>query len=221
MSRHRTDGADPPDEHAQRRAFARRLRELRVPRGFRTARSFAEKLGIDENRYTRYERAEVEPDIALLIQICRTLAITPDVLFGFEAAPNVEGGFAEGHQRPLETNGAANASGASNGIGIDATGDSAAPTSRPERAERPGQVAWRLAEEVVALRRGADASNGTAMPIMELAAVTAIYRSLLGDPFACIEQLTQDPSLIGAEPAVQARIAGLARQLALAADPAT
>lgn len=189
-------------------------------RGFRTARSFAERLGIDENRYTRYERAEVEPDIALLIHICQMLAITADVLLGFEAAPNVEGGFAEGRQRPLQSNGAASASGAGNGAGIDTAGDGAAER-KPERAEPPGTVAWRLAEEVVALRRGADALNGTAKPIMELAAVTAIYRSLLGDPIAGIEQLTQDPLLIGAEPAVQVRIAALARHLALAANPAT
>lgn len=63
-----------------RTIFARRLRELRVPRGFRTARSLASALGIDENRYTRYERAEVEPDLGLLMKICETLALTPNDL---------------------------------------------------------------------------------------------------------------------------------------------
>ncbi|MBS0244706.1 MAG: helix-turn-helix transcriptional regulator, partial [Proteobacteria bacterium] len=49
-----------------RAEFARRLRELRIPRGFRTARSLARALEIDENRYTRYERAEVEPDLDMI-----------------------------------------------------------------------------------------------------------------------------------------------------------
>jgi transcriptional regulator with XRE-family HTH domain len=65
---------------ASRTTFARRLRELRVPRGFRTARSLAQALGIDENRYTRYERAEVEPDLGLLVKICEVLALTPNDL---------------------------------------------------------------------------------------------------------------------------------------------
>ncbi len=214
MSR-RTDGADPPDEHAHRRAFAKRLRALRVPRGFRTARSFAEKLGIDENRYTRYERAEVEPDIALLIRICQALAITPDELFGFEAPPPVGTGFAEGHQRPLETPGAA---GTGNGAGRDVTGNGTVRGGL-DGAEPLGHVAWRLAEEVVALQRGADASNGTTPPIVGLAAVTAAYRRLLADSIASIEQLTEDPALLGADPTVQARIVSLARQLALASSP--
>ena len=65
---------------SSRTIFARRLRELRVPRGFRTARSLATALGIDENRYTRYERAEVEPDLGLLMKICEVLALTPNDL---------------------------------------------------------------------------------------------------------------------------------------------
>ena len=65
-----------------RAAFAKRLREQRVQRGFARARSFAHALGIDENRYTRYERAEAEPDLTLIHKICETLRVTPDELFG-------------------------------------------------------------------------------------------------------------------------------------------
>lgn len=65
--------------------FAERLRMLRIPRGFRTARSFAKALSIDENRYTRYERAEVEPDLGLIRRICALLAVTPDELLGVPA----------------------------------------------------------------------------------------------------------------------------------------
>ncbi|MFM9848806.1 MAG: helix-turn-helix domain-containing protein [Hyphomicrobiaceae bacterium] len=65
-----------------RQQFARRLREFRVARGFKTARSLAQALDIDENRYTRYERAEVEPDIKLIQQICETLELSPNDLLG-------------------------------------------------------------------------------------------------------------------------------------------
>ena len=66
-----------------RAGFAKRLREQRVQGGYARARSFAHALGIDENRYTRYERAEAEPDLALIHKICETLRVTPDELFGF------------------------------------------------------------------------------------------------------------------------------------------
>ena len=65
---------------SDRQRFAQRLRALRVPRGYKTARSLADDLGIHENRYTRYERAEVEPDIATIMAICSLLDLTPNDL---------------------------------------------------------------------------------------------------------------------------------------------
>jgi len=94
-----------------RQQFARRLREFRVARGFKTARSLAQALDIDENRYTRYERAEVEPDIKLIQQICETLGLSPNDLLGTPAARHAVGvrtaalaapsGFAEPEHVPL------------------------------------------------------------------------------------------------------------------------
>jgi DNA-binding XRE family transcriptional regulator len=75
-----------------RNAFARHLRELRVLRGYRTARSLAQALGIDENRYTRYERAEVEPDLGLLMKICEVLALTPNDLLMDQIGASPGGG---------------------------------------------------------------------------------------------------------------------------------
>ena len=57
--------------------FARRLRQLRAERGFDHARDFARALGIEENRYTRYERAEVEPSLTLIHRICVALRVSP------------------------------------------------------------------------------------------------------------------------------------------------
>ena len=68
------------DAPIERKRFAKRLRAIRGPRGFKTARSFAERLDIHENRYTRYERAEVEPDLPLLMQMCDALGVTPNDL---------------------------------------------------------------------------------------------------------------------------------------------
>ena len=68
---------------AVRAEFARRLRALRAQRGYERARHFAKALGIEENRYTRYERAEVEPNLTLIFEICQKLAVTPNELMGY------------------------------------------------------------------------------------------------------------------------------------------
>ena len=57
-----------------------RLKQLRVLRGYRTARSFAQALEIDENRYTRWERGEVEPSVAMLGKMADVLGISVDML---------------------------------------------------------------------------------------------------------------------------------------------
>ena len=74
--------AHHPLAPAVRVEFAKRLRQLRTERGFRHARQFARVLGIEENRYTRYERAEVEPSLTLIHQICVTLQVAPSDLLG-------------------------------------------------------------------------------------------------------------------------------------------
>jgi transcriptional regulator with XRE-family HTH domain len=62
-------------------AVASRLRVLRLSNGFDTARAFAQALGVEENRYTRWERAETEPDFTHIMRICQVLKITTDELF--------------------------------------------------------------------------------------------------------------------------------------------
>jgi hypothetical protein len=65
------------------------LRTFRVVNGYATARAFSQALGIDENRYTRYERAESEPDITLLTQMARLLGVALSDLL--EDPPGGEG----------------------------------------------------------------------------------------------------------------------------------
>jgi transcriptional regulator with XRE-family HTH domain len=62
--------------------FAKRLKQLRTEKGFIFARTFAHALGIAENRYTRYERAEVEPSLTLIHKICSTLRVSSNDLLG-------------------------------------------------------------------------------------------------------------------------------------------
>jgi transcriptional regulator with XRE-family HTH domain len=63
-----------------RREFSKRLRMLRLAEGYDTAREFARALQIEENRYTRWERAETEPDISNILRICQILNVDPNAL---------------------------------------------------------------------------------------------------------------------------------------------
>jgi transcriptional regulator with XRE-family HTH domain len=74
--------AKHPTAPEVRLEFAKRLRWWRTARGFVRARDFASVLGIKENRYTRYERAEVEPNLALIHKMCETLRVSPNDLLG-------------------------------------------------------------------------------------------------------------------------------------------
>jgi len=69
-----------PTAPSARTQFAMRLRQLRIARGFSSARHFSQALGIEENRYTRYERAEVEPSLTLLRKMCEALRASPNDL---------------------------------------------------------------------------------------------------------------------------------------------
>jgi transcriptional regulator with XRE-family HTH domain len=108
-----------------RSQFAKRLKAMRMQSGFQRARYFAKSLGIEENRYTRYERAEVEPSLTLIHKICEVLRVSPNELLGFpEQRPGP--GFAESQA------------------------DFELPRNPSERQVE--LLAWRLASEVAAVR---------------------------------------------------------------------
>jgi transcriptional regulator with XRE-family HTH domain len=149
-----------PNVRAQ---FAQRLKNIRAQRGFGRARHFAKSLGIEENRYTRYERAEVEPSLTLIHKICDTLGITPNQLLGFadfaEAAPFSAGipGLAE--------------------------------SSVQEAARQEDSIAWRLASEAVAIGAGSGAAGD---PLRALGETTALFENLRSDPFGTVAQIVRD-----------------------------
>ena len=188
--------------------FARRLRELRVPRGFRTARSLARALSIDENRYTRYERAEVEPDLDLLRRICAMLGVTPNDLLGIDG------------DLPLSA-------------GPSAGALAEAPAGHPYAEARPPALAlqsisWLLCGLVVQLRQNHVASPtmlGTSppSPFAYLQLVTSLQQELAHQPFEVIHQVVRDPAVLDA-PAASARelhdlILRLTQALAQSTEP--
>lgn len=162
---------------AVRAQFAKRLRALRAQRGYERARHFAKSLGIEENRYTRYERAEVEPSLTLIYEICQKLAVTPNELLGF----------ADGAAQP-PTPAAAEPLVAGSAAGSEAGANSRGADLRA--------LAWQLASEAAHCQ--AEARGGakpSADPLRLVRDTGRIYSRLEQDPFGTVADLVNDPAL--------------------------
>ncbi len=61
------------DAPPTRKEFAKRLRNRRRDAGYRHARHFAKAIGVSETRYTKWERAETEPDITHINKLAGAL----------------------------------------------------------------------------------------------------------------------------------------------------
>lgn len=71
-----------------RRDFARRLTAARIDAGFATQKDFAEKLGVEAERYRMWERGDREPDITHFIKISKLLGRPLDwLILGEKTAP--------------------------------------------------------------------------------------------------------------------------------------
>ncbi|MEM7777227.1 MAG: helix-turn-helix transcriptional regulator [Pseudomonadota bacterium] len=156
--------------------FARRLRELRRSAGFKTARKFAATLDIDENRYTRYERAEVEPDLGLITRFCEALRVTPNHLLGFEAMQTdgdlhsaLPPGFAEGGAAAPAPSGTADANALAQG-------------PQPEGVR---MAAWQLAEAHAKLTQAGEDQ------ILQLTATARLFDEIVLDPLAFVARMAQ------------------------------
>lgn len=178
-----------------RTLFAKRLKAFRVPRGFATARSFANALGIDENRYTRYERAEVEPDLSLLIKICSLLAVKPNDLLDFETDQTSSPGFSEEPTQPLRP-----------------TTDPTSRNSARQASVLQSALSWRMAELVADLNR-ADPAN----KLDRVGRIARLYTEIDANPFAFVAGIATNPRLVDLSPEATASFAELAEALIAAA----
>ena len=162
---------------AVRAEFAKRLRTLRAQRGYERARHFAKALGIEENRYTRYERAEVEPNLTLLFEICQTLAVTPNELMGFAD------GAVDGRSSSLADGPAA--------VRREARGTQEVNAGPDHRAR-----AWQLATEAAQLQTELRGTTKAAFDPLRLVRETGrLYARLEQDPFGTVAEIVEDPAL--------------------------
>ncbi len=174
-----------PAKPLARLEFASRLRALRLQQGFRTARGFARTLNIDENRYTRYERAEVEPDLDLIQQICGVLNATPNDLLGV----------GQTRQRAADSP-----------AGTATPPGFASPSAELMAAGSPEiefqSIALELCRRVVAVRQVR--AGGPTGQLDASQQVTPLHDALKAQPFEIIRQIVGDRAVIEA-PADTAR----------------
>src|SRR5262245_15153288 len=167
-----------------RSQFAKRLKAMRVHGGFERARYFAKALGIEENRYTRYERAEVEPSLTLIHKMCEPLRVSPNELLGF---PDLRH-----HGAPVLSLAEVSAPDGPRGhrqLGRQGT-------------DRVSLLAWGLAAEAVAIRHGRSVkSKPVGDPLAALRETSALFSSLQAEPFETLAAILGDAALkdIGAE----------------------
>jgi transcriptional regulator with XRE-family HTH domain len=167
---------DPSRSH--RLIFAERLRSVRKARGFRTAKSFAAEMDIDQNTYTRYERGEVEPNLSVIERMWSALGLTGNELFGSMAGPI--SGAAESRARGVTAL-------CDPGL-VDGFAGSTASTA----------AAWRLAEAWAETRAG-NASAGD--PLQRLVEVSRVYQDLADDPYGAVGRLLARPEIARFKPA--------------------
>lgn len=191
-----------PSVPPQRRQFARRLRDFRIDRGFKTARSLARALGIDENRYTRYERAEVEPDLSLIHRICETLSLTPDDLFGWP--------------EPVGTRADSPPAGGVSSAGFSEAGGAASLPTLADRGPHRDAVAWSLACAVAELQADPHSQDADTRPLATLQGAARIFADLERRPFAAVSEILLLPDVAKASPAQARRISELVANFAKA-----
>jgi transcriptional regulator with XRE-family HTH domain len=178
-----------------RSQFAKRLKAIRSQRGFDRARYFAKSLGIEENRYTRYERAEVEPSLTLIHKMCETLRVSPNELLGF----------GEAKQRTFEAPGMAESPVAD----IAHAGHAEPGGESGEGPDQLGSLAWALAREAVAIRHEHARARGGGDQLQILQETGALFRSLQAEPFDAAAQILEDRGLKDVDPRRKAKLAEL------------
>jgi len=178
-----------------RSQFAKRLKTIRTQRGFPRARYFAKTLGIEENRYTRYERAEVEPNLTLIHKMCQTLGVSPNELLGF------------GEPRPGRHE-------AIPGVAEESREDegfSPEPEAAGIQPDPLGSLAWSLAAEIVTIRQRHAGRGKAGDTFAALQETSALFAALRAEPFRTVAEIVNDRALKDVDGANKARLAELAQ----------
>jgi transcriptional regulator with XRE-family HTH domain len=194
-----TQSSIPQAVPAVREHFAKRLKELRIPRGFPTARSLSRALGIDENRYTRYERAEVEPDLSLLLKICGLLRASPNDLL-IPTGP-------AGLDAPYSAYVAEAPSNLTFGKPNGAPHGTLTPTVIDPLRRRA--IAWQLASEVI----DAGSFDPGQAPLARMQQIKALFGEIEADAFGAIGRIVDDAQLKTVSVADGEKIAVLVEEL--------
>src|SRR5262249_52644454 len=151
----------------------------------------------EENRYTRYERAEVEPSLTLIHKMCLTLHVTPNELLGF--------GEVKRDQRFAAVDGLADPS-----LEEIAQGSDGRSQGIDNEAARLSSLAWRLASETIALRSAGHAKSKTAAdPFDTFREKLALLQRLRAEPFATVGEIVEDPVVKAANAGRKAALAEL------------
>jgi transcriptional regulator with XRE-family HTH domain len=179
-----------PPVQRYRIIFAERLRQLRKARGYKTARSFALTLGVEQNTYTRYERGEVEPSLMLIDRIWTVLGLPVNDLlgpgFGGDAIPTIPGL----HEDLVETDGRRG------------------EQDHVERASRRRDaLAWTLAEYCTRIKLvGPD--GGASDGLAQFRLTAALYTELNRNPFEAVKRLGASTRLEQLAPQDRGTLAG-------------
>ena len=180
--------------------FAKRLRATRSGRGYKTARSFAHKLGIHENRYTRYERAEVEPDLGTLMDICTALDVAPNDLLCETIGPGPD------NPGPPGTP----------GFEDEQPASFEAPSPRDLDTSPQTQVkaeAMKLAFELGTILARKDAGGTEPAPMEAIRLGNDLYPTIEADPIAFISSLGSRIDISTADLEAQSRVAAIVYSL--------
>jgi transcriptional regulator with XRE-family HTH domain len=184
-------------------AFSTRLSKARQAAGYKTARAFANAVGINENRYGRYERGTARPSFTSLCKFCDRLGVTPNDLLGYAdvRAPDrrterTPSGFSDGpmalqdrSHRRLRAGGRRH--GRKDEISIDI-------------------LIWQFAEDFVAVQ---SAFSGRQRDVDRLQRIARVYNDLSADAVPVLAQLVVSDGFKRAPPAAKHRLQATAQAI--------
>ena len=65
-------------------SFGERLRECRAEKGL-TQAQLAARLSVTQSTVGKYERGALQPNLEMLVQLCKVLEVSADYLLGLES----------------------------------------------------------------------------------------------------------------------------------------